>query len=274
LVRDSYAAPLETFSTNVVGTASVYEACRRVDTVHAIVSITTDKVYQNHEWDWGYREVDALGGHDPYSASKACAEVVSSSYRNSFWPLDRYGRDHRVLVATVRAGNVIGGGDWAKDRLIPDLMRAAERNEEATIRNPQSTRPWQHVLDPLLGYLMLGRQLLLGHQEFAEAWNFGPSADDSLSVADVVTLCQQAWSALRVKHESKLGAPHEATRLALDCAKAQARIGWRPVWESHTAIERTIDWYREHYENKNAISVQQLRLFVREAHALGMRGFA
>lgn len=274
LVRDSYRAPVDTFKTNILGTACIYDACRRVETVRAIVSITTDKVYRNNEWDWGYREVDALGGHDPYSASKACAELVSSSFRASYWPSDRYGCDHSVLLATARAGNVIGGGDWAKDRLIPDLMRSVELDAEAVVRNPQSTRPWQHVLDPLLGYLMLGRNLLMGDREFADAWNFGPSADDCLTVADVVSRCQYAWPRLRVRHEPDAAAVHEATRLSLDCAKAQSRIGWRPVWTSHEAIERTIEWYREYHENKNVVSARQLQQFAVDARAKGMRGLA
>jgi len=197
LVRESYRIPAETYAVNVVGSMNVYEACRKAGSVRAVVSITTDKVYKNREWEWGYRENDPLGGFDPYSASKACAEIATESFRDSFWPVAAFGRAHRTLMATARAGNVVGGGDWAADRLVPDLMRAAASKGAATIRNPDSTRPWQHVLEPLSGYLLLGRRLLEGRTEFAEGWNLGPSDDGVVKVRTVVERMEKAWAAVR-----------------------------------------------------------------------------
>ena len=186
LVRYSYENPHETFETNVMGTINIYEAVRNCSSVEVIVNITSDKCYDNKEWIWGYRENDAMGGYDPYSASKGCAELVTASYRNSFFNLDSYGKSHNVLLASCRAGNVIGGGDWADDRLIPDIMRAVDKNETVTIRSPHATRPWQHVLEPLSGYLLVGQKLLEGKKEFADGWNFGPSDEGSISVKEVV----------------------------------------------------------------------------------------
>ena len=186
LVRLSYKEPVETFETNVIGTLKVFEACRSTKSVRAIVNITSDKCYQNKEWVWGYRENDPMGGYDPYSASKGCAELVTSSYRNSFFNVNEYGKSHNVLLASCRAGNVIGGGDWAKDRLMTDIMVAVSEGKKVVIRNPRATMPWQHVLEPLSGYLMLGQKLFEGKKEFAQAWNFGPGEQGAITVKEVV----------------------------------------------------------------------------------------
>ena len=273
LVRESYRIPSETYATNVAGTVNVYEACRKAGCVRAVVSITTDKVYQNREWEYGYREVDPFGGYDPYSASKACAEIASASYRDSFWPLAKYGTAHGTLLCTTRAGNVVGGGDWASDRLVPDLMRAASRGETATLRNPGSTRPWQHVLEPLSGYLMLGWRLLEGKPEFAEGWNFGPDEDGVVTVSKVAEHMREAWPAVRVEFRPDPDAPHEANLLKLDCAKAKSRLGWRPVWNSKATIETTAAWYRRFSLDKTISSREDIARYVEGAGKLGLPGF-
>jgi CDP-glucose 4,6-dehydratase len=268
LVRASYVQPIETFATNVLGTLHVYEACRAAGSVRAVVSITTDKVYENREWLWGYREDDALGGHDPYSASKACADLASASYRRSFWPPERYGREHRTLLCTARAGNVIGGGDWAIDRLVPDLMRGAAQGVEAIVRNPDSTRPWQHVLEPLSGYLLLGQRLLEGRVELARAFNFGPAQEGLLSVEQVARGLAAEWPAVRHRVERPEHAPHEAGMLALDCTLARSLLGWRPVWDGAPSLAHTAAWYRAHAERGEVISRKQLAAYVDAARAL------
>lgn len=273
LVRASYKQPAQTFATNVVGTLNVYEACRKAQSVRAIVSITTDKVYENREWEWGYRECDPLGGQDPYSASKACAEIATSSYRDSFWPLAAYKNTHETLIATARAGNVVGGGDWATDRLIPDLMRAAALSSGmAVIRNPDSTRPWQHVLEPLCGYLILGQHLLEGNTAFAESWNFGPDDDGVQTVRDVVRRMHDVWGAIRAEFRPDPTAPHEARLLKLDCSKARARLGWKPVWGSQATAQLTADWYRYWYERGRVISAEDIQRYVRDARTAGVDG--
>ncbi|MCB9497340.1 MAG: CDP-glucose 4,6-dehydratase [Fibrobacteria bacterium] len=272
LVRESYRIPADTFSTNVVGSINVYEACRAAGTVRALVSITTDKVYRNNEWEWGYRENDPFGGHDPYSASKACAEIATDSYRSSFWNPAEFGRGHGTLLATARAGNVVGGGDWAADRLIPDLMRAASSGASARIRNPDSTRPWQHVLEPLAGYLMLGRRLLEGDTSFAEGWNLGPDEDGVVTVAEVVERMKGAWSRIDVEFRPDPGAPHEARLLKLDCAKAKARLGWKPVWDGLETVEVTAAWYRSWIEEGVVSSRRDIERYVRDATSRRVRG--
>src|SRR5579864_5741950 len=224
LVRRSYVDPVETWSTNVLGTCHLLEACRKKGSVRAIVNITTDKCYLNNEWVWGYRETDRLGGHDPYSASKAAAELLSASYRASFMS----GNDGPKL-ATARAGNVIGGGDWSTDRLIPDLVRAISSGTSLEIRSPNSTRPWQHVLESLSGYLLLGQRLLENDSRFADAWNFGPDAIGNRSVRDVLTRLAQLWPDVKW-HTTTQAQPHEAGLLSLDSTKAHRILGWQPVW--------------------------------------------
>ncbi|KAF7963383.1 CDP-glucose 4,6-dehydratase [Cupriavidus sp. UYMU48A] len=262
LVRRSYRDPLESWSTNVMGTANVLEACRRHRCVRAVVVVTTDKVYANQEWAWGYRENDRLGGHDPYSASKAAAELVVASYRKGFFT-----QDDAPLLATARAGNVIGGGDWSEDRLIPDLVRATSRGETLEIRSPHATRPWQHVLDCLAGYLLLGQRLLEGDQDCATAWNFGPAAQDNRSVESVLGLMQAHWPALawRVSGEPQ---PHEANLLYLDSSLARSRLGWQPAWNLEQALAATAAWYRDQVHG-SAPTRRQLDAYIAAAAAAG-----
>ena len=252
LVRRAYSDPFGTYRTNVLGSLAVFEACRKQGGVRAIVSATTDKVYRNREWEWGYREPDELGGSDPYSASKSCVELLTTSYRESFL------RDPGgMLIASVRAGNVIGGGDWAEDRLIPDIVRAVYSGECVRIRNPESTRPWQHVLDPLSGYLEVGARMLAGEREAADAWNFGPEAKASVRVSDILAVMQDMLPRLRVEIQPDPAGGKESGLLQLDSSKALARLGWRPRWEGEM-LERTIAWYKAWYEGGQTITQAQL----------------
>jgi CDP-glucose 4,6-dehydratase len=237
LVRESYNAPAETFATNVLGTVNLLECARKTDSLRAIVNITTDKCYENREWIWPYRENDRLGGHDPYSSSKACAELVTAAYRNSF--LSAAG----IHLATVRAGNVIGGGDWARDRLIPDFLRALDAGETLRIRSPNAIRPWQHVLEPLSGYLLLAEDLVKLGGEYADAWNFGPEESDAKPVSWMVEqLCEKfPNSGWELEGEPQ---PHEAGLLKLDSSKAKSKLGWAPRWSVETALTKTVDWRR------------------------------
>ena len=236
LVRESYANPVDTFSTNVLGTAHVLDALRSVPDCRAAIIVTTDKVYANNEWCWSYREIDALGGHDPYSASKAACELVISSYRQSFF------EQQNLVVASARAGNVIGGGDWSVDRLIPDAIRAWESSQPLEIRNPSSVRPWQHVLEPLSSYLILG-QRMFRESNLGQAWNFGPNPDDVATVGEVIEIARRQWSTSSVKYGSGIG-PHEAGKLSLDNAKAKQILNIHPRWTIEEAVNRTINWYR------------------------------
>ncbi len=242
LVRRSYTDPLGTYATNVMGTAHVLEAVRSTPSVRAVVCVTTDKCYENKEWFWPYRETDALGGHDPYSSSKACAEIVSAAYRSSFFPIDRL-HEHHVAVATARAGNVIGGGDWSEDRLIPDLIRGFQTKQPALIRRPNAIRPWQHVLEALHGYMMLAEQLLAERAQFASAFNFGPRDDDAWPVERIATAAAKMWG----EGASWVcdGAPsvHEAHFLKLDASRAHAELGWKPRLRIDQALEWTMSWY-------------------------------
>lgn len=259
LVRYSYKNPIETFETNIIGAANLLEACRGVESIKAIVVVTTDKCYENREWYHGYRENDRLGGYDPYSASKAGAEIVTSSYRDSFFNLRDYDKTHQTLLATARAGNVIGGGDWSVDRLIPDIIRATTKNETTIIRNPNATRPWQHVLEPLYGYLLLGQKLLEGKKEFAEAWNFGPSIESNRTVDDVLKSSKKNWDSINYKVESDTENPHEANLLMLDCAKAYHKLHWKPKWDFDTTLSKTISWYKSYYDEGKIISEEDLK---------------
>jgi CDP-glucose 4,6-dehydratase len=233
LVRLSYAEPVETYATNVMGTVHLLEAARQAGCVKAIVNVTSDKCYDNREWVWPYRESDPMGGHDPYSSSKGCAELVTAAYRQSFFA------EGGPALASVRAGNVIGGGDWAADRLVPDLVRAFEAGVSPVIRSPTSVRPWQHVLEALGGYQLIAERLLAGDRGFADAWNFGPADDDARPVSWIVERMRAAWGrgASDAVADSDPG-PHEAGLLRLDCSKARARLGWRPALR----LEQTIDW--------------------------------
>jgi CDP-glucose 4,6-dehydratase len=244
LVRRSYEDPLETYTTNVMGTANLLEAIRRVGGVRAVVIVTSDKCYENREWVWGYRENDALGGYDPYSNSKGCAELVTSAFRNSFFHPARF-HEHGVAIASARAGNVIGGGDWAPDRLIPDLVRAISRGEAVRIRNPLSIRPWQHVLEPVGAYIYLAERLLQEGVRHVGAWNFGPAAGDAVTVEDVLNKLAEDWGeAARWTHDDA-DHPHEARYLSLDCSKAQRELGWRPRLALDDALAWTAQWYKQ-----------------------------
>ena len=236
LVRRSYAEPLETYQTNVMGTANVLQAARTCSAVQAIVVVTSDKCYENQAWPWGYRETDTLGGYDPYSNSKACQELVVSAFRQS------YLQDRGVAIATARAGNVIGGGDWSEDRLIPDAMRAHAAKACLTIRSPQATRPWQHVLEPLAGYLILAEQLC-ANPRFASGWNFGPQASDVRTVEEVLKLTSQCLTGGLQWQVDTSAQPHEARLLKLDCSKSQNELGWKPRWALETALRETCHWY-------------------------------
>ena len=267
LVPTGYRQPVDTFSVNVTGTAQVLECARSCKNLAAIAVITSDKCYENHEWLWGYRETDPLGGHDPYSASKGAAELVVASYRRSF--LAAQG----VAVATARAGNVIGGGDNTPSRLVPDALAAFEQGVPLQLRNPHAIRPWQHVLDPLNGYLQLAEQLHQSGQTCAEAWNFGPAADDALPVRHMVGILASQWPhPVQWAADALHSHPHEAQYLRLDCSKARQRLGWRPVWDAHTAIQKTVQWHlnTRHSQNPAATEVcrQQLTDFQQDARHL------
>ncbi|WP_263975173.1 CDP-glucose 4,6-dehydratase [Leptolyngbya sp. 7M] len=242
LVRRSYAFPLETLSTNVIGTANVMEAIRYTDSVRAVVDITSDKCYENREWVWGYREDDRLGGYDPYSSSKACAELVVATYRNSFFNPSDY-LNHGVAIATTRAGNVIGGGDWAEDRLVPDILKSILRREPAHIRNPYATRPWQHVLEPLNGYLMLAERLYNDGIAFADSWNFGPDQANVETVGWIADRLYSLWGeGLYWEKDSASTHVHENTYLKLDCSKAKAKLDWHPKLDLDATLSWIVEW--------------------------------
>ena len=245
LVRYSYLEPVETYSTNVMGVVNLLEAIRQTKSVQAVVNVTTDKCYENREWAWGYRENEAMGGFDPYSSSKGCAELVTAAYRNSYFHPEKY-HEHGVAIATGRAGNVIGGGDWAEDRLIPDTMRAILSGQPVNIRNPHSIRPWQHVLEPLSGYLLLAQRLYEEGPAFAEAWNFGPNDDDAKPVDWILDNLTKTWGEGASWKLDKGEHPHEAHYLKLDCSKAKSRLQWQPKWSLAIAIEEICVWHKAH----------------------------
>ena len=256
LVRRSYRAPIETWSTNLMGTVHIIEACRHLPSVRGIVIVTTDKCYENKEWEWGYRESDRLGGYDPYSASKAGAELVAASYRSAF-----FNQAGSTLLATARAGNVIGGGDWSEDRLIPDLVRSVELQRSLEIRSPNATRPWQHVLESLSGYLTLGQQLMSGKKQFADAWNFGPEPEGNRTVAQVLEKLQDLWKG-SAWHATDKQQPHEAKLLYLDSSKANHRLKWQPVWNFDISLAKTSDWYQAWLNDGRILSRKQLQEYV------------
>jgi len=260
LVRRSYTDPLETYSTNVMGTASLLEACRKTPGLKAVVIVTTDKCYLNREWVWGYREEDALGGDDPYSSSKAAAELVTAAYRQSFFNATSYSK-YGVAIASARAGNVIGGGDWAEDRLIPDAMRAFAKREAVCLRHPQSTRPWQHVLDPLSGYLALAERMALDGPKVAEAWNFGPLSDEPKTVAWVMDYVCSGWQDGARWIQDSEAHPHEGRHLRLDCSKAAERLHWRPRLSLTQGLDLTLEWYKARAQQRDlpALTRSQIR---------------
>jgi CDP-glucose 4,6-dehydratase len=243
LVRLSYQMPLATFEVNVMGTANILDAVIGLEKPCSVVLITTDKVYQNKEWLYPYRENDRLGGHDPYSASKAAAEIVIESYRASFFNKN-HSQKHQKGIAVARAGNVIGGGDWAKDRIIPDIVRALTKQESIEVRNPNAVRPWQHVLEPLFGYLLLGQKLKADPSKYSEAYNFGPSAEDNITVESVVKMAIDIWGQGRYETPQQQNQPHEAGLLRLDISKALNDLGWKPKLNSKQAIAWTMDFYK------------------------------
>ncbi|MBE6389125.1 MAG: CDP-glucose 4,6-dehydratase [Lentisphaerae bacterium] len=271
IVRRSYDIPVETFATNCMGTVNILEACRFVPSVRAVVVVTSDKCYENREQEAGYKEEDPMGGFDPYSASKGCAELISASYRRSFFDPETYGESHGVLLATARAGNVIGGGDWAQDRLVPDIMRAAAAGRLAQIRNPRSTRPWQHVLEPLSGYLLLGQELLSGNRQAASAWNFGPDGSGIIDVATAAEKLEKSWDRIKFEINIPEKAPHEAVLLHLDCRKAHEKLQWRGILEPEEMFEFTARWYREFYTRKRVITMEQLEKYMFLAAERGAR---
>jgi CDP-glucose 4,6-dehydratase len=255
LVRYSYENPVETYSTNVMGLVNVLEAIRKTPSIKAVVNVTTDKCYENREWDWGYRENEALGGHDPYSSSKGCAELVSAAYRQSYC----------LPIATARAGNVIGGGDWADDRLIPDILRSIEAGQPVNIRNPHAIRPWQHVLEPLSGYLALAQNLYQYGPAFAEAWNFGPRDEDAKPVQWIVENLTKIWGedARWQLDSDSANHPHEAHYLKLECSKAKAQLGWKPRWDLSQALEKIMSWHQAFLAQSDmkAITLQQIQTY-------------
>ena len=266
LVRLSYDEPVSTYETNVLGTVNILEAVRKSGNVQAFINVTSDKAYENKEWNWGYRENDRLGGFDPYSNSKACSELVTSAYRNSFFK-----NNSGTLIASARAGNVIGGGDWAKDRLLPDIFISASKERKVKIRNPRSIRPWQHVLEPLSGYLLLGAKLLNKEKHYADAWNFGPSYDEHYSVEDVIIQIQKHWKKIEFDLVKNKNAYHEANLLKLDCSKAQKELKWKTVWDINKALEATSKWYFSYYRTSKKeiyeLSKNDLLSYLKDAEA-------
>jgi CDP-glucose 4,6-dehydratase len=263
LVRESYRVPVETYAVNVMGTVNLLEAVRGCGTVRAVVNVTTDKCYENREWVWGYRENEPLGGHDPYSSSKACSELVTSAYRRSFFKADASGSTG-TSVASARAGNVIGGGDFAADRILPDCVRAVLKGEAILLRSPAAVRPWQHVLDPLSGYLLLARKLYEEGERFASAWNFGPEDSDARSVEWLVRRFCEKWGEGASYGIDRGEHPHEAHHLKLDISKARTSLGWRPRWDLPAAIDRVVDWTRRNRDGADAREecLGQIRDFV------------
>ena len=254
LVRYSYQNPVETYATNVMGTVHLLEAVRNTPSVKVVVNVTTDKCYENKEWAWGYREDEPMGGYDPYSNSKGCSELVTSAYRRSFF------QDKGIALASARAGNVIGGGDWAADRLIPDILRAFESDQPVVIRNPYATRPWQHVLEPLSGYLTLAEKLYTGGQAYAEGWNFGPHDDDARAVQWIVENLVKSWGKGASWQQDSGEHPHEANYLKLDISKAKAGLGWQPRWALPTALEKITTWHHAYLAatNMHNFTLQQI----------------
>lgn len=259
LVRESYRNPRETYEINVMGTVNLLEAARQVGSVKAILNVTTDKCYENKEWHWGYREIEPMGGFDPYSNSKGCSELVTSSFRSSFFNPDEY-QKHGVALASARAGNVIGGGDWADDRLIPDFIRSITKGEKLKIRSPYAIRPWQHVLEPLSGYLALCEKLYVAGTEYAEAWNFGPDDKDAQNVEWITkTICNLWGEGVSFEIDTN-PQPHEANYLKLDCSKAKAELGWTPKWNIATTLKKIVDWNKSYLKGENMRDVCQKQI--------------
>jgi CDP-glucose 4,6-dehydratase len=263
LVRASYANPVETYAVNVMGLVNVLEAARATPGLRAIVNVTSDKCYENREWAWGYRENEAMGGYDPYSSSKGCAELITAAYRRSYFS------GAGPALASGRAGNVIGGGDWADDRLIPDIMRAIAAGDSVPIRNPHAVRPWQHVLEPLRGYLTLAERLYAHGAEFAEGWNFGPADEDAQPVQKIVERLTRAWGEGASWRLDGAPQPHEATFLKLDCSKARAKLGWTPRWGLDAALESIVNWHKSAMSGADmrAVTLDQIAAYINAERA-------
>jgi CDP-glucose 4,6-dehydratase len=261
IVRESYISPKETYDINVGGTVNMLECCRLTASARVIINVTSDKCYENKEWIWGYRESDPMGGYDPYSSSKGCSELVTTAYRNSFFNPDNF-EVHGKSLASARAGNVIGGGDWQKDRIIPDCIRALESNKPVEVRNPNAMRPWQHVLEPLSGYLLLASEMYGEPQKVCSAWNFGPDHNSIITVGKVADKVVAHWGNGSWINVSNENTPHEANLLNLDISKAKSYLKWFPTWDAEKAIEETVDWYKE-YRKKDPyrICVNQIEEF-------------
>ncbi len=259
LVRESYKKPVETYAINVMGTVHFLEACRHTKSVKAIVNVTTDKCYANKEWHWGYRENEPMGGYDPYSNSKGCSELVTSSYRNSYFNPAKYS-EHGVAVASARAGNVIGGGDWANDRLIPDFIRSISQGEKVKIRSPFAIRPWQHVLEPLTGYLTLAAKLFTEGVKYAEGWNFGPDDEDAKNVEWITLTICELWgegASFSIDKDPQL---HEANYLKLDCSKSKAELDWTPKWNIQTTLQSIVEWNKAYLRGENMRTVSEYQI--------------
>lgn len=254
IVRESYRNPRETYEVNVMGTVNMLDGARQVASVKAIVNVTTDKCYENREWHWGYRENEPMGGYDPYSNSKGCSELVTASFRNSFLNPKEY-QKHGVALASARAGNVIGGGDWAEDRLIPDFIRAISNGEKVLIRSPYAIRPWQHVLEPLTGYLTLAEKLYTEGPKFAEGWNFGPEDKDAKTVEWIMAAICKFWGDNASFSIDTNPQPHEANYLKLDWSKAKAELGWKPRWDIETALKSIVDWNKAYLNGENMLEI-------------------
>jgi len=267
LVRKSYAEPVETYATNVMGTVNVLEAARACQSLRAIVVVTSDKCYDNREWPWGYRESDPMGGYDPYSNSKGCAELVAAAWRNSYFNPARHA-EHGVALATARAGNVIGGGDWSEDRLVPDLLRAFAAGQPALIRNRNAVRPWQHVLEPLHGYLLLAERLATEGARWAEAWNFGPHDADARPVAWIADALAGEWGDAARWQDDGGNHPHEAAWLKLDCSKARQQLGWQPRWDLAHALRAIVAWHQAQQRGADMreVSLAQIAAYERNEH--------
>ena len=270
LVRLSYAQPTETFTSNVNGTLNVLESLKRTDSVRGLVCVTSDKVYLNKELDTGYRESDRLGGADPYSCSKACAELLTDSFRQSYFPINRYGKEHHLLISTARAGNVIGGGDWAADRIVADIARSTADHETTQIRNPTAVRPWQHVLEPLSGYLLLGERSLKGDTNVGQAWNFGPSFEGIQCVADLVSEMQKHWQQIRLQNVGKKNTLKDTNSLLLDSTKAESRLMWTPVWDFKQTVELVTQWYQAYYTDGEIQTERNLDDYIQDANRKGL----
>jgi CDP-glucose 4,6-dehydratase len=265
LVRYSYMHPVETYDTNIMGTVNVLEAVRQSKTVRSVIIITSDKCYENSEWVWGYRENDRMGGRDPYSSSKGCAELITAAYRSSYFAGMGDDLSQSKSIATVRAGNVIGGGDWAEDRLVPDIIKAIIENRPVIIRHPDAIRPWQHVLEPLCGYLMLAEHLCTQGEEFAGAWNFGSGDEDARPVSWIVELITSLWGGEARWELDSTDHPHEAMYLKLDCSKAKSLLGWLPKLHLSEALEWTVEWYQGYKQNRNMSQLTTDQIFQYEA---------